>query len=65
LPATASEWIYGDPVLSEKRMNEYRCARNMIRRRLISGEDPVEIIRGKEFGFLNKPNFIRDDYLHT
>ena len=57
--------IYGDPVLSEKRMNEYRRARNMIRRRLISGEDPVEIIRGKEFGFLNKPNFIRDDYLRT
>ncbi|MCD4842635.1 MAG: DUF3793 family protein [Methanosarcinales archaeon] len=57
--------IYGDPVLSEKRMNEYRCARNMIRRRLISGEDPVRIIRGKEFGFLNKPNFIREDYLRT
>ena len=57
--------IYGDPAVSEKRMNEYRCARNMIRRRLISGEDPVEIIREKEFGFLNKPNFVREDYLHT
>ncbi len=57
--------IYGDPVVSEKRMNEYRRARNMIRRRLISGEDPVRIIRGKEFGFLNKPNFIREDYLRT
>jgi Protein of unknown function (DUF3793) len=57
--------IYGDPAVSEKRMNEYRCARNMIRRRLISGADPVEIIRGKDFGFLNKPNFIREDYLRT
>jgi hypothetical protein len=57
--------IYGDPAVSEKRMNEYRSARNMIRRRLISGEDPVEIIREKEFGFLNKPNFAREDYLRT
>jgi len=57
--------IYGDPAVSEKRMNEYRCARNMIRRRLISGEDPVRIIRGKEFGLLNEHNFIREDYLRT
>ena len=57
--------IYGDPTVSEKRMNEYRHARNMIRRRLISGEDPVEIIRGKEFGFLNQHNFILEDYMRT
>ena len=57
--------IYGDPAVSEKRMNEYRSARNMIRRRLISGEDPVRIIRGKEFGLLNEHNFIREDYLRT
>ena len=57
--------IYGDPVVSEKRMNEYRSARNMIRRRLISVEYPAWIIRRKEFGFLNKPNFIRADYMRT
>jgi len=45
--------IYGDPAVSEKRMNEYRSARNMIRRRLISGEDPVNIIRDGEFGFFD------------
>jgi len=47
LPATASERIYGYPAVSEKRMNEYRSARNTIRRQLISVEDPVRIIRVK------------------
>ncbi|MGP8336911.1 MAG: DUF3793 family protein [Methanosarcinaceae archaeon] len=45
--------IYGDPATSEEKMNEYRCARNIIASRLISGEDPVNIIRGCEFGFFN------------
>ena len=37
--------VYGDPETSEERMNEYRRARNMVTRRLFSGEDPVNIIR--------------------
>ncbi len=37
--------IYGDPVPSEKRMDEYRSARDVVTRRLFSGEDPVNIIR--------------------
>ena len=57
--------IYGDPEVSEKRMDEYRRARKMIIKRLFSGEDPVNIIRGAELGFLNKPSFSREDYLHT
>ena len=44
--------VYGNPALSEKRMDEYRRARDMITRRLFSGEDPVSIIRESELGFL-------------
>ncbi len=43
--------VYGDPSASEKRMNEYRRARNLITRRLFSGEDPVNLIRAGGFGF--------------
>jgi len=43
--------IYGDPETSEERMNEYRRARNMITRRLFSGEDPVNLIREGGFRF--------------
>jgi hypothetical protein len=45
--------IYGDPAASEERMNEYRSARNIVTRRLFSGEDPINIIRESEFGFFD------------
>ena len=45
--------IYGDPAASEERMNEYRSARNIVIRRLFSGEDPVNIIRESELGFFD------------
>jgi hypothetical protein len=46
--------IYGDPETSEELMNEYRRARNMITRRLFSGEDPVNIIREGRIRFFEK-----------
>ncbi len=45
--------IYGDPAASEKIMNEYRSARNMINSRLFSGEDPANIIKDSELGLLD------------
>ncbi|MGP8320167.1 MAG: DUF3793 family protein [Methanosarcinaceae archaeon] len=45
--------IYGDPAASEKLMNEYRSARNMITSRLFSGEDPANIIKESELGLLD------------
>jgi len=40
--------IYGNPTVSEKRMNEYRSGRNMILERLMQDNDPVNIIRSGE-----------------
>lgn len=36
--------IYGDPTVSERLMNNYRNAKNIINERLFDGEDPVDII---------------------
>ena len=38
--------VYGNPRSSEERMNEYRRAKDIVTRRLFSGENPVNIIRG-------------------
>lgn len=40
--------MYGNPKASEKRMNEYRHAKDMVAGRLFAGENPIDIIRDGE-----------------
>ncbi len=43
--------VYGNPKASEKRMNEYRHAKDMVAGRLFAGENPINIIRDSEIRF--------------
>ncbi|MEA1895372.1 MAG: DUF3793 family protein [Euryarchaeota archaeon] len=48
---TCGMWrVYGNPVASERTMDEYRSAKSAISKRLFAGEDPASIIRGGGIG---------------